>query len=52
MKVVLNLKLFIIAFVISLDYIGEIGRGGGGGGVGLVIIYVNIYMLLLYYDRY
>ena len=41
-KLFYYLKLFIIKFVISLDYflsncyIGEIGWGGGGGGVGSV----------------
>ena len=38
MKVVLNLKLFIITFLISLDYLCRIvilGRYDEGGGVGL-----------------
>ena len=57
MKVVLKFKIihyyicYIVGLFISNCYIGEIGLGGWGR-FRLVIIYVNIYALLLYYDRH
>ena len=64
MKIVLKFKIihYYICYIVGLFYIELLywrdrmkGGGGGGGGWGrfrLVIIYVNIYALLLYYDRH
>ena len=65
MKIVLKFKIihYYICYIVGLFYIELLywrdRMKGGGGGVGggwgrfrLVIIYVNIYALLLYYDRH
>ena len=62
MKIVLKFKIihYYFCYIVGLFYVEFLywrdkmrGEGGGGGGrFRLVIIYVNIYALLLYYDRH
>ena len=59
MKIVLKFKIihYHICYIVGLFYIELLYwrdrmRGGGWGRFRLVIIYVNIYALLLYYDRH
>ena len=55
-KIALNLKIFIITFVISVDFYIELlcrgDRMGVGDRIRLVIVYVHIYVLLLYYNQH
>ena len=59
MKIVLKFKIihYYICYIVGLFYIELLYwtdrmRGGGWGQFRLVITYVNIYALLLYYDRH
>ena len=58
MKIVLKFKIihYYICYIVGLFYIELLywrdRMRGGWGRFRLVIIYVNIYALLLYYDRH